>query len=332
MKTIRIVSTGNLQQFEEPIPAPRGNESLLQVKSVGICGSDLHWFTNGGTGGNARLDRPLVLGHEFSGVTEDGKRVAVNPAIPCGTCEQCRNGHPNICPHVIFAGHAGQDGALREWMTWDTTRLHELPESISHDEGTLLEPLGIALHALDLAHVKIGMTVGVFGCGPIGLLIIQLARLAGARQIIATDPLPHRVEAALEFGADRAFQVHSTTCIDELFDATGGRGVDAAFDASGEADAVNTAFHLAVPGGKVMLVGIPEDDHTEFNASLARRKGLTIKMVRRMKDSYPRAIELVASKKVDVASLVTHRFPLDQSNQAFQLASRREGLKIIISV
>jgi L-iditol 2-dehydrogenase len=329
MKTVRLISPGNLQIFDESIPAPRGNETLMQVKSVGICGSDLHWFNDGGIG-DAHLTRPLVLGHEFVGITESGKRVAVDPSIPCGKCEQCRKGYPNICPSVIFAGHEEHDGALREWLAWDSGCLFELPDSISDGEGVMLEPLGVALNAVDLANIRIGMTVGVYGCGPIGLLIIQLARLAGARQIIATDPLAHRVEAARKIGTDQVFQVHSTTNLAELFESTEGRGVDVSFDASGSPDAVNTAFQLVIPGGKVMLVGIPDDDHTGFAAALARRKELTIQLVRRMRNTYPRAIELVTSKTVDVKSTITHHFSFEQCSQAFQHASQREGLKTII--
>lgn len=331
MKTVRLVSPGLMQSFTEPIPAPRGNETLIQVKAVGICGSDLHWF-NEGSIGDSRLSRPLVLGHEFTGITKDGRRVAVDPAIPCGKCEQCRKGHPNICPHVIFAGHGEQDGALREWIAWDSSCLFDLPDALNDSEGVMLEPLGVAIHAVDLAKIQSGMTVGIYGCGPIGLLIIQLSRLAGARKIIATDPLTHRVDAARSLGADAVFEVKDHTRISDLLASTEDRGVDVAFDCSGSADAVSTAFQTVIPGGKVILAGIPDDNQTSFDAALARRKGLTIKLVRRMKNTYPRAIDLVARGVVDVKSLVTHHFPLEKCQEAFQLASRREGLKTIITI
>jgi L-iditol 2-dehydrogenase len=172
----------------------------------------------------------------------------------------------------------------------------------------------------------------VFGCGPIGLLIVQLARLSGASTIIATDILPHRVEAAKNFGADYAVLAGAGRELDEIRAATNRRGVDVAFEAAGEQDAVDVSVAAVIPGGKVILVGIPADDHTSFPASVARRKGLTIKLVRRMKHTYPRAIELVSKGLVDVRSLVTHRFPLEKSAEAFEVAQRREGLKIIIEV
>ncbi len=329
MKSVRLHAPGNLQIHDELIPAAGEGENLVRVKAVGVCGSDLHWFSEGGIG-DAQLKRPLVLGHEFAGETEDGQRVAVDPALPCGHCELCLHGHPNLCLAVVLAGHGGQDGAMQECLAWPEKNLFPIPESLTYADGAMLEPLGVAIHAVDLAKLKAGMTVGVFGCGPIGLLIIQLARLVGATNIIATDILPHRVDAAKSLGADHAILTDGRLEAGEMRAMTQGRGVDVAFDVSGAQGAVDSAFTAVLPGGKVILVGIPDNDQTLFTASVARRKGLTIKMVRRMKHTYPRAIELVARGMVDVRSLVTHRFPLDQSVEAFRTAARREGLKVIV--
>jgi L-iditol 2-dehydrogenase len=301
------------------------------VKSVGVCGSDLHWFSQGGIG-DAKMERPLVLGHEFAGETEDGLRVAVDPAISCGRCESCQRGHPNLCSSIIFAGYGEQDGALREYVAWNEKRLFAIPDSVTSDDGAMLEPLGVALHSVDLGKLKTGMSVGVFGCGPIGLLIIQLAKLSGAAQIIATDKLAHRVEAAKANGASHAFLAGDNRESEEVRAATHGRGVDVAFEAAGTQATVDASVAAAVLGGKVILVGIPDNDKTSFSASTARRKGLTIKLVRRMKYTYPRAIELVSKGLVDVRSLVTHRFPLEQATEAFRVAERREGLKVIINL
>lgn len=331
MKSIRLHGTGDLQIHHEPVPMAGEGEKLVRIKSVGVCGSDLHWFSEGAIG-DAKLDHPLVLGHEFAGVTEDGQRVAIDPAIPCGHCEFCRHGHPNLCANLIFAGHGKTDGALREWMAWSEKSLFPIPDTISDSEGALLEPLGVAIHTVDLGKLKAGMTVGVFGCGPIGLLILQMAKLSGATNIIATDKLTHRVEAAKSFGADQAFVVGDDSRLSEIGAATNGRGVDVAFEAAGTQDAVDTSIAAVTAGGKVVLAGIPDDDKTSFRASTARRKGLTIKLVRRMKHTYPRAIELVSKGLVDVRSLVTHRFPLEETHEAFRVAQRREGLKIIIEV
>ena len=327
MKTIRLHAPGDLKIHDEPVPVPGEGEAMIRVKAVGVCGSDLHWFGEGSIG-DARLDKPLILGHEFSGITEMGERVAIDPAIPCGHCEWCEQGHPNLCAHMKFAGHGGDDGALREYMAWPQKCLHPIPDLISDADSAMLEPLGVAIHAVDLGKLRTGMSVGVFGSGPIGLLLIQLARLSGAAQIIATDKLVHRVEAAKKFGASQVFLVGGSR-------GTGDpivNPVDVAFEVAGEQGAVDDAFAAVRSGGKVILVGIPEDDRTSFSASTARRKGLTIKMVRRMKHTYPRAIDLVSRGLVDVRSLVTHRFPLERAAEAFQVAARREGLKVIIVI
>jgi L-iditol 2-dehydrogenase len=331
MKALRLHATGDLRLHDEPVPSPGEGEELVRVKAVGVCGSDLHWFSEAGIG-DAILDHPLVLGHEFAGVTENGETVAVDPAIPCGGCEFCERGHPNLCENMVFAGHGTQDGALREWLAWPKRQLFPTPDSLTRADGAMLEPLGVAIHAVDLGKVRAGMTVGVFGCGPIGLLIVQMARLSGASHIIATDLLPHRAEAAKSLGAQQAFVVGGKLELDQLRAAAVGRGVDVAFEAAGEQEAVDDAFAAVAPGGKVILAGIPSEDQTVFSASIARRKGLTIKMVRRMKHTYPRAIELVSKGLVDVRSLVTHRFPIERAAEAFEVAQRREGLKVIIEV
>lgn len=331
MKSVRLHGMGDLQIHEEEVPMAADGEQLIRVKSVGVCGSDLHWFGEGGIG-DAKLERPLVLGHEFAGVTSEGQRVAIDPAIPCGHCEFCEHGHPNLCANLIFAGHGKTDGAMREWMAWNERSLFPIPDSLSDDDGAMLEPLGIAIHSADLGKLKPGMTVGVFGCGPIGLLIIQMAKLSGASSVIATDKLAHRLDAAKALGADQVCLADDNSRLSRILQLTHQSGVDVAFEAAGSPEAVDDAFGAVRPGGKVILVGIPADDKTSFSASIARRKGLTIKLVRRMKHTYPRAIELVSKGLVDVRSIVTHRFPLEKAAEAFQVAQRREGLKIVIEV
>lgn len=331
MKSVRLHAHGELRLHDEPEPVTVAGEALLQVKAVGVCGSDLHWFAKGGIG-DTQLEYPLILGHEFAAITDGGERVAVDPAIPCGKCEHCQQGHPNLCLQMVFAGHGRQDGALRESMTWPRSCLFPLPDGLSAADGAMLEPLGVAIHAVDLGKLRAGISVGVFGCGPIGLLIVQLARLSGASNVIATDVLAHRVEAAKSLGAHQAILAEAGQELDGIRAATNGRGVDVAFEAAGEQEAVDVSVAAVIPGGKVILVGIPADDRTSFSASIARRKGLTIKLVRRMKHTYPRAIELVSKGLVDVRSLVTHRFPLAEAREAFHVAQRREGLKIIIEV
>jgi L-iditol 2-dehydrogenase len=303
------------------------------VRSVGICGSDLHWLNEAGIG-DAVLTRPLVLGHEAGGVIDSGpragQRVAIDPAIPCEACEPCRAGHQHLCLALHFAGHGTTDGALRELMAWPARCLVPVPDGLSDADVAMLEPLGVALHAVGLADLRPGARVGVFGSGPIGLLLIQLARAAGATTIVATDVLPARIQAARAAGATAVALVAGGDERRALLDATDGHGVDAAFEVAGEDDALETAIALAAPAAIVTVVGIPAVDRTQFTASVARRKGLTIKLSRRMNRVYPRAIRLVESGRVDVRSMVTQDLPLAAFETAFAIAARRDGLKVVI--
>jgi L-iditol 2-dehydrogenase len=322
----RLHAPGDVRVAVEPLGAPRPGESLVRVEAVGLCGSDLHWYEEGGIG-DAVLSTPLVVGHEFAGVVVggplDGHRVAVDPALPCGGCDVCIAGNHNLCPDVVFAGHGACDGGLRESMSWPTQALHPLPDTIDGVAGALLEPLGVALHAFDLGHVRLAADVAVVGCGPIGLLLIQVARAAGARTVIAVDPLEHRRAAAARAGA------HSVVAPEELAGAK--PAVDVSFEVAGNDDAVDEAMRLTRPGGRIIVIGIPADDRTTFNAALARRKGLTLAMARRMKAVFPRAIHLVDEGVVDVGWLATDRFALDRVGEAFVCAAARRGLKVIVA-
>jgi L-iditol 2-dehydrogenase len=329
VRAARLHGVGDVRVADEPLPDVRPGECLVRVTAVGLCGSDLHWYGEGGIG-DARLARPLVVGHEFAGVIEGGprhgERVAVDPAVPCERCPSCRDGHRNLCPRVRFAGHGEQDGGLAEYLAWPTGLLHPLPDTLTDVDGAMLEPLGVAVHSFDLGHVRLGASVGVIGCGPIGLLLIQVARAAGATSVVAVDPLPHRRAAARRLGADQTLSPEEAAGPGDVF----ADGVDVVFEVAGTNDAVETAIAAARPGARVVLVGIPDDDRTTFSASAARRKGLTLVLVRRMKDVYPRAIALVQNGLVDVGALVTGRYTLQRVDDAFRVAAAREGLKVVV--
>lgn len=332
MRAARLHGVGDIRVDTEPDPVPAPGESLVRVRAVGICGSDLHWFTLGGIG-DAALADPLVLGHEIAGLVEggplDGRRVAVDPSIGCGSCPQCREGNRNLCPNVQFAGHGGNDGGLRELMTWPTALLHPVPDSVSDADAAMLEPLGVALHAVDLGHIAIGDTVVVVGCGPIGLCMVQLARLAGAGSVIAVEPLAHRRDAASRLGADVVLDPNEGGFPDALAAATR-LGADVVLEVAGTDRAVDLAIGAARPGARVVLAGIPDADSTTFRASVARRKGVSLVLCRRMKEMYHRTTPLVAEGRVDVRSIVTDTFGLAQVAEAFALASRRAGGKVIV--
>ena len=207
----RLYGAGDVRVAPEAVVAPGPGEVTLQVQAVGLCGSDLHWYEEGSIG-DAALEEPLIIGHEFSGVIADGpragERVVADPFDPCERCESCRAGRSNVCTGSSrFAGFVGTDGALRTTMPWPSHLLHAVPDAIDMDEAALLETLGVALHALDLGEVPDGARVGVYGCGPIGLLLVQLLRRSGASVVVATDRLAHRVAAACSMGATDGFVV-----------------------------------------------------------------------------------------------------------------------------
>src|SRR5919198_711880 len=329
MLEARLHGLGDVRLAQVEPPAPEPGSSLLRVTAVGICGSDLHWFAEGAIGDD-RLERPLVLGHEFGGVVEggplDGRRVAVEPAIPCGACERCLEGNSNLCPIVRFAGHGAQDGALRERMAWPTGLLQPVPAGMTDEAVALLEPLGIAIHAFDLGHLRLGASVAVIGCGPIGLLLLQVARVGGSGTVVAVEPLEHRRVAAASYGLGPV--IGPCGDLPAALEAAGvPGGVDVAFEAAGTDEAVAASMRLVRPGGRVVLAGTPAGDSTSFPAGLARRKGLTIALARRSRNTLPRAIRLVERGLVELDHLVTHRFPLTQVSAAFTSASARTGLK-----
>ena len=227
-------------------------------------------------------------------------------------------------PEVRFAGHGRCDGGLQQQLAWPTDRLHPLPDGLDGVTGALLEPLGVAIHALDLGHVAVGARVAIVGCGPIGLLIQQVSVAAGATVALAVDPLEHRRAAASRAGAVSALAPGEIESWD-------GAEVDVAFEAAGTDDGRRRRAACGAAGRAGRAGRHPGgDDRTSFSASIARRKGATLVLVRRMKEVYPRAVRLVETGAVDVQSLVTHRFPLDQVGDAFEVAARREGLKVVV--
>ncbi len=325
MLAARLHGPRDLRIAEEPPPVPGPGESLVRVDAVGICGSDLHWYLEGGIG-PVRIERPIVPGHEMGGTIaagpRAGQRVAIEPAVPCGTCAWCHDGRVNLCPTVGFAGQDDRDGGLRQSMAWPDHLLLPVPDTLTDAEVPLLEPLLICLYANQLAPARRGDRVAVVGCGPIGLLQVQVAAMAGPASLLAVEPLAHRRAAALSLGA--------TEAVDSLAPGEAEPTHDLVIDASGSPGAVAAAVELARPGGTVVLAGIPDDDTTTFRASTARRKGLTFVLVRRSVPVHERAVRLVEEGHVRLAPLVSHRLALGDAPAAFELAARREGLKVVV--
>jgi L-iditol 2-dehydrogenase len=332
MKAARLYAAGDLRLDTLGEESPDPDEELVRVHAVGLCGSDLHWFGEGSIG-DATLASPLVLGHEMAGTILSGPRqgqlVAIDPAVPCWQCPLCREGHPNLCTQIRFAGHGATDGGLRETMAWPRQRLHPVPSSFDADTAALLEPLGVAIHAVDLAHIKLGSVVAIVGCGPIGQLAIQAARAAGAAVVLAVEPLAHRRALAEHHHAVASAPEH----IEDLIarHTADSLGADAVLEISGTEAAVDIAVRIARPGSRVVLAGIPDVDRTHFIASSARRKGLTIVLSRRMKEVYPRAIRLVETGQVHLDRIVSNHFPLADVERAFKQAASRDGHKVIVN-
>jgi L-iditol 2-dehydrogenase len=331
----RLHGVGDVRVAPEPVEAPRPGEVLLRVAAVGLCGSDLHWYREAAIG-DAPLEKPLVLGHEFAAVIVDGpragERVVADPADACERCEACRAGRPNVCSAGRFAGFAGTDGALRSLMPWPERLLHRVPDGIGNDEAALLEPLGVAIHAVDLGSVPDGGRVGVFGCGPLGLLLVQLLRVMGATVVVATDRLPHRVEAARLMGATMGLVVTDDGPLEGGFaEGSGGGTVDVAFEAAGEDGALADAIAAVAPAGRVVVVGIPEGDRTSFPAGLARRKEVSLQLCRRMVPSdLPRAIAIAEAGRIDLDGLISDRLAIDDAPEAFRIAASRRGHKVVV--
>ena len=346
MLAARLHGPADLRVERVPRPGQPGNsEVLLRVTVTGLCGSDLHSYQDARIGDTV-VSSPLTLGHEFAGVVEaagaeardgmgrpllPGTRVAVDPAMPCHRCPLCEQGHPNLCENLRFCSNHPHDGSLSEWMLMPARCCFPVPKTISDTEAALLEPLGVALHAVDLAQIRVAASVVILGAGPIGLCILQAALLAGADPVFVTDKFPWRLKIARQLGAV------TMNCDEEnpaarLLRETGGRGVDVAIEAAWADHSVQQAAEMARLGGRLVLVGIPSGDRLSMKHSTARRKGLTINLCRRMKHTYPRAIRLAERGRVNLNGLVSHRFPLRRAGEAFALnaAYRDKVVKTII--
>lgn len=308
---------------EVDLEAPADGCVLIRVSAVGLCGSDAHWY-NEQSIGDSTLDGKLILGHEFAGVIEfgprAGERVAGDPAIPCLDCVQCRTRRHNLCTNMRFAGHEGTDGALRRHLLWPERCLVPLPDPVPDAVGALLEPLGVALHAIDLAYLDPSQTAAVIGCGPIGLLLVFALRAMGVTRIRATDPLSHRRQAAGQLGA-------TIGDVGALRNAA-----DVVFDAAGTDVALADAMVAATPGGRVVVVGIPDGDRNRLTASMARRKELTMVWCRRMlPGDLALAAALAADHTATLHDLVSHTYVLGDTDKAFETLIDRRGLKVLVT-
>ena len=344
MKAVYLTGLRQMELRQAPAPRLSGpRDVLLRVDTLGVCGSDIHYYTQGAIG-SGPATFPQLLGHELAATVAEtgaevqnlrpGQRVAVDPLVACGECDQCRAGRKHTCRKQQFLGNPGQlPGALVEYLVMPAACCSPVPDSLNDDEAALVEPLSIGVYAAQLAQLKPGARVGIVGSGPIGLCTLLAVRAQAQAAVYATDLVDERLAVARACGAAwtgnprREDVVAAVRCLEPL-------GMDAVFECAGEQEAIDQSLELLKPGGTLLIVGIPELDRISLNINLMRRNELRIINVRRQNECVERAIELIAGGRVDVRPLVTHHFRLEETARAFELVSaRRDGVvKAIIRI
>ena len=322
-----------------PLPADPGpDEVLVKVRSVGICGSDMHWYLDGSIYGFPAT-YPLVLGHEPAGEVvgvgklvsglRAGDRVSIEPTISCGHCEYCVRGEPNNCVQSQFMGSPQHPGLLREYAVVPAHNTELVPENFSYTQASLIEPVAVIMHMLELVQIHAGDSVAILGAGPIGLLAAAVARHCGASQVLMADKLPHRIKMAQDLGATAAVPIGQFREL--VGDKTRGRGVDLAIDAAGAAETINAALAVTRMGGTFVLIGIPNHVPVGVDLFSAMTKEVRILPLKRSNHRAKPAIALLAAGAIPEA-IVTHRVDVEQAPAAFQtLAEYRDEIgKLVI--
>lgn len=325
-----LVRPGEIAIEQRPVPAPAAREVLVEVASVGVCGSDVHWYEHGRIG-DLVVRSPLVLGHECAGrvvavgggVTKHaiGDRVCLEPGVPCGRCRECRAGRYNLCADVAFFATPPVDGAFADFVTIHEDFAFALPDGMSDDVGALMEPLSVGIWACRKAGITAGDRVLVTGAGPIGLLAMQVARACGAADVAVSDVNAHRLAVAERLGATRVLHAGR--------DAPG--EVDALLECSGHPGAVVAGIEALRPAGTAVLVGMGPQPTAEIPLSVIQNRELWLTGTFRYANTYPAAIELAASGRVDVAALITGHYGLEDTETAL-LAGRDDAASIKVMV
>ncbi|MFE7283262.1 NAD(P)-dependent alcohol dehydrogenase [Streptomyces noursei] len=330
MRASVLVAKGEIRIEERPVPVPAEDDVLIDVASVGVCGSDVHYYREGRIG-DFVVDAPLVLGHEASGRivavgarvpdARIGERVAIEPQRPCRVCRQCTAGRYNLCPAMEFYATPPVDGAFQEYVTIQAPFAHPVPDSVSDDAAALLEPLSVAVSANRKAEVGPGSRVLIAGAGPVGMLTARTAQAFGAAEVLVSDPMPERRARAARYGA--------TAALDPATDAVAGLDVDAFIDCSGAPPAVRSGIAAVRGAGTVVLVGMGADE-VPMPLPVIQRHELTVTGVFRYTDTWPLATHLAASGQVDPAALVTARFDLDHTADALDADRTPGSLKAVV--
>lgn len=326
---------------EVPIPDIGQDEVLIKVIAVGICGSDLHYYTHGRIGKYV-VDKPFILGHECSGDIaaigsnikglKVGTRVAVEPGVTCGTCEHCKEGRYNLCPHVEFLATPPYDGAFVQYIRVRQDFVYPIPDTLTYEEAALVEPFSVGIHAANRTKLQPGSTIAIMGMGPVGLMAIAAAKAYGASTIIVSDLEPLRLKAAKKLGATHVINVLEEDPVEVVHSLTAGRGVDVAWETAGSPQALQSSLAVLRRGGKLAVVGLPAQDEIPLNVSFIADNEVDIYGIFRYANTYPKGIEFLASGIVDANQLLTDRFDLEQAQEAMERAlnHKSECLKVIV--
>jgi len=333
-----VTQPGTVETWERPIP-PLGNlDVLIKVRATALCGSDLHIFK----GRHPAVSLPIPVGHEIAGEVAEvgagvtkvkpGDRVAVEPVIVCGECHYCQRGDYHLCANISFQYRQGQGGLTTDFITHERW-VHLLPENISYAAGALIEPLSVAVHAVRLAHLDMSESVAIFGAGAIGLFILQVARAVGAGDIFISDIRESRLSAALDLGASKTLNSSKRNPVEEILNQTDAIGVQRAFEAVGLEITLHQALQALQKGGKAVLVGLFEDEHVAIPANIFVQKEISLVGSQGYHWDFQRAIELVQHGKINLEKMITHRFHLEQTQQAFNtlMDPNQDAIKVVIS-
>lgn len=338
MKSMKLTALREMEMRDVPKPEiAKDTDVLVKMVRVGICGSDVHYFTEGAIGSQV-VQFPFTIGHEGSGIVEavgsavarvkPGDRIAFDPAMSCWKCQQCLAGRPHTCTNQKFLGCPGQsEGCLSEYIVIPEESCFPIPDSLSFDEAAIVEPLSIGVYAVSLSIPMPGSKVGILGAGPIGLSVLLPARAQGAERIYITDKIDARLEIASKAGADWTGNPDRTDIVAAVAEREP-QGLDVVFECTGEQDAMDQALFLLKPGGKLLLIGIPgAKNRVSFDINQLRRKEIVVQNVRRQNGCVQPAIDMIAGNAFDVNVMVTHHYPFSRTKEAFDLvAGYRDGV------
>jgi L-iditol 2-dehydrogenase len=341
MRSIALVSQRTLEERVLPDPQDPGpGEVLVRLKQVGICGSDMHWYLEGGIGHMA-ANYPQVLGHEPVGEViavgpgvhhrKVGDRVSIEPSLTCGHCEYCLRGQHNNCTACVFLGGPQAPGLFREYAVVPEHNADLVPDGLSWTQATLIEPVAVIVHVMELVQVHIGDTVAVLGAGPIGMLCAAMAKNAGASRVYICDKLPHRLALAKSMGAEVCLPVDRME--QAVMDETRGRGVDLTLDAAAAVQTINMGIRVTRPSGTYMLIGIPSEHVLDIDLQTAMNKEILIRTLKRSNHKGAAAAKLLASGRIP-DSFVTHVLPFEETAKGFaMLGDYSDGVgKVVIEV